>query len=98
MKGKVIENKYGLQVVVDNEYYKVGKDAMEHFKSMVGQEVEFEPSTSEYQGKTYKWANMPKKQNEDKPEAENKEDESRSKGKTMLYALYLELREIFKDK
>lgn len=98
MKGKVIENKYGLQVVVDNEYYKVGKDAMEHFKPMVGQEVEFEPSTSEYQGKTYKWANMPKKQNEEKPEAENKEDESRSKGKTMLYALYLELREIFKDK
>lgn len=98
MKGKVIENKYGLQVVVDNEYYKVGKDAMEHFKPMVGQEVEFEPSTSEYQGKTYKWANMPKKQNEDKQEAENKEDESRSKGKTMLYALYLELRELFKDK
>lgn len=85
-------------MVVDNEYYKVGKDAMEHFKPMVGQEVEFEPSTSEYQGKTYKWANMPKKQNEEKPEAENKEDESRSKGKTMLYALYLELREIFKDK
>ena len=98
MKGKVIENKYGLQVVVDDKYYKVGKDAMAHFKSMVGQEVEFELSTSEYQGKTYNWAIMPKKQNEDKPEAENKEGESKSKGKTMLYALYLELREIFKDK
>lgn len=98
MKGKVIESKYGLQVVVDNEYYRVGKDAMERFKSMVGQEVEFELSTSEYQGKMYKWATMPKKQKEDKQEAENKEDESRSKGKTMLYALYLELREIFKDK
>lgn len=98
MKGKVIESKYGLQVVVDNEYYRVGKDAMAHFKSMVGQEVEFELSTSEYQGKMYKWATMPKKQKEDKQEAENKEDDSRSKGKTMLYALYLELREIFKDK
>lgn len=102
MKGKVIDNKYGLQIVVDdNTYYRVGKDSAERFKPFVGQEVEFEESTSEYQGKTYKWANVPKKQSQDGEKAktaDDKDNTSQAKGLTMLYALYLELEKIFKEK
>lgn len=74
MKGKVVQGKYGLQIKSGDTYYHVSKTSKAYFEKCVDKEVEFEVTTTEYNGTEYKWANVPSKKN-----SENKSSSSESK-------------------
>lgn len=66
MKGKIFRNKYGKLSLrgEDGNFYLIGKSLQHHSE---GAEIEFEVTESEWQGKTQKWANAIKDDEETVP-------------------------------
>lgn len=64
-KCKVIRGKYGPQVMYEGDYWKVGSYSVPRVE--VGKEYDFILEETEHEGRTNRWANLPREDNaEDK--------------------------------
>jgi hypothetical protein len=97
MKGKVIKSKFDKLMIrgEDNKFYRISRD-FDEFEVLENETVEFSPGESEYEGKTYLWANKPK---ESKPAAEPEQPTAEPDALlARLDKCYNELLDLFRQK